>query len=65
MVAGVEEDERRLSGANRFDRVAAVAALSDHRNFGIIGEQDAQVLARQRLIVDDQRSDLLHHDSSR
>jgi two-component system sensor histidine kinase AlgZ len=41
---------------DRVERVAAVACLADDLDVADLGEQRAHALARQRLVVDDQRS---------
>ena len=49
--------------SDRVDGVPPVAALTDHGYLGIVGEQDAEVLPRQRLVIDDQGTNLLHRYS--
>ena len=45
---------------NRGHRLCAVAALADHLDVLLLLQQRQHALARQRLVVDDQGSDLVH-----
>src|SRR5262249_37056643 len=56
----VEEDQ---VGLVRFDgghRRQSVAAFADDRHLGVADEHIYNPLARQRLVVNNQRSDLIH-----
>jgi hypothetical protein len=59
----VEEDEVGAELADRIHRLAAVAALADDLDVGLGLEEAAETIAGERLVVDDQGSDL--HAASR
>jgi hypothetical protein len=55
----VEEHELRLVVLDRGHRLLAVARLRDDLDVGLGAEQRNQAFTRERLIVDDERLDLL------
>ena len=56
----VEEHQVRGEAADGVDGLAAVAALADDLDVGLGREEAGHALARQRLVIDDQRAERLH-----
>src|SRR5262249_36595224 len=57
----VEKDQIRRERVDGFDRFASIATLVENLDLRIFFEQQAQIASRQRLVVDDQCSNLLGH----